>query len=107
MNDQTRDMEGAAAPEPVVSVRGEVTTEVPPEIARLWVTVRAEDRDRRAALEKLSRRNGEFLSLVSSYGDAVERAETGQVEPVHDDPAGRPGSLRRCRAGRGRQGPWE
>ncbi|HLI36770.1 MAG TPA: SIMPL domain-containing protein [Streptosporangiaceae bacterium] len=84
MAEHARVPEGPGAPAPVVSVRGEATVEAPPEIARMWVTVAAEDRDRRAALEKLSRRNAEVLSLVKSCGDAVERAETGglSVYPV-------------------------
>jgi hypothetical protein len=61
---------------PVVSVRGDATLDVPPEIARLQVAVVADARDRRAALESLSGRNDEALALVKSYGEAIERVET-------------------------------
>lgn len=66
----------AAARAPVVSVRGDATLEVPPEIARLQVAVAAEAGDRRKALETLSKRNDDVLALVKSYGDAIERVET-------------------------------
>lgn len=67
---------GATQQAPVVSVRGDAALEVPPEIARLQVSVAAEAGDRRAALETLSRRNDDVLALVKSYGDAIERVET-------------------------------
>jgi uncharacterized protein YggE len=62
---------------PRIAVRGEARLEVDPEIARIGVTVSARGRDRRAALEDLTRRNAAVLDLVKSYGDAVERLETG------------------------------
>jgi hypothetical protein len=71
-----RDHDAATEHAPVVSVRGDATLEVQPEIARLQVSVTAEARDRRAALETLSRRNDDVLALVKSYGDAIERVET-------------------------------
>ena len=61
---------------PVVSVRGDATLEVPPEIARLQVAVVAEAGDRRKALETLSKRNDDVLALVKAHGDAIERVET-------------------------------
>lgn len=71
------DEDGAAAQRaPVVSVRGDATLEVPPEIVRLRVSVTAEAGDRGAALQNLSRRNDGMLALVKSYGDAIERVET-------------------------------
>lgn len=66
----------AAARAPVVSVRGDATLEVPPEIARLQVAVTAEAADRHKALETLSKRNDDVLALVKSHGDAIERVET-------------------------------
>ena len=71
--DQGDDSPGRA---PVVSVRGDATLEVPPEIARLQVAVTAEAGDRRKALETLSKRNDDVLALVKSHGDAIERLET-------------------------------
>ncbi|MBW8483820.1 SIMPL domain-containing protein [Actinomadura parmotrematis] len=62
---------------PVISVRGEAVLEVEPEIAHVTVRVQAQDADRRAALDALAARNGRALELVRSYGEAVERAETG------------------------------
>lgn len=62
---------------PRVAVRGESTLEVDPEIARIGITVSARGTDRRAALEDLTRRNNAVLDLVKSYGDPVEKLETG------------------------------
>ncbi|MGC0332650.1 uncharacterized protein YggE [Streptomyces sp. SAI-170] len=62
---------------PRIAVRGEAHLEVDPEIARLGITVTARGRDRRSALDDLTRRNTATLDLVKSYGDAVERLETG------------------------------
>ncbi|MFF7488043.1 SIMPL domain-containing protein [Streptomyces luteogriseus] len=62
---------------PRIAVRGEARLEVDPEIARIGITVAARGRDRRSALDDLTRRNAALLDLVKSYGDAVERLETG------------------------------
>ncbi|WP_329389004.1 SIMPL domain-containing protein [Streptomyces sp. NBC_01716] len=62
---------------PRVAVRGEARLEFDPEIARIGVTVSARGTDRRTALEDLTRRNNEVLALIKSYGDAVEKLETG------------------------------
>ncbi|PPS74931.1 MULTISPECIES: SIMPL domain-containing protein [Streptomyces] len=62
---------------PRIAVRGEARLEVDPEIARIGITVAARGRDRRSALDDLTRRNAGLLDLVKSYGDAVERLETG------------------------------
>ncbi|MET9389234.1 SIMPL domain-containing protein [Streptomyces sp. NPDC006624] len=62
---------------PRIAVRGEARLEVDPEIARIGITVTARGRDRRSALDDLTRRNAGVLDLVKSYGDAVERLETG------------------------------
>ncbi|GEC04120.1 hypothetical protein SSP24_17750 [Streptomyces spinoverrucosus] len=62
---------------PRIAVRGEAHLEVDPEIARIGITVTARGRDRRSALDDLTRRNATALDLVKSYGDAVERLETG------------------------------
>ncbi|MEU8570093.1 SIMPL domain-containing protein [Streptomyces pathocidini] len=62
---------------PRVAVRGEARLEVDPEIATLAVTVNARGTDRRAALDDLTRRNTAVLDLVKSYGEAVEKLETG------------------------------
>ncbi|MDF3141527.1 MULTISPECIES: SIMPL domain-containing protein [unclassified Streptomyces] len=62
---------------PRIAVRGEARLEVDPEIARIGVTVASRGKDRRAALDDLTRRNTTVLDLVKTYGDAVERLETG------------------------------
>ncbi|WP_030197970.1 SIMPL domain-containing protein [Streptomyces sp. NRRL S-87] len=62
---------------PRVAVRGEATLEVDPEIARIGITVSARGTDRRTALDDLTRRNATVLDLIKSYGDAVEKLETG------------------------------
>jgi uncharacterized protein YggE len=62
---------------PRIAVRGEARLEVDPEIARLGITVASRGKDRRAALDDLTRRNATALDLIKSYGEAVERLETG------------------------------
>ncbi|UYQ61548.1 SIMPL domain-containing protein [Streptomyces peucetius] len=67
-----------ATPEqPRVAVRGEARIEFDPEIARIGITISARGKDRRTALEDLTRRNSAALDLVKSYGQAVEKLETG------------------------------
>ncbi|WP_407564265.1 SIMPL domain-containing protein [Streptomyces sp. 184] len=67
------------ADEPRLAVRGEARLEVDPEIARIAVTVGVRGTDRRGALEDLTRRNAEARELIRSYGDAVEKLETGSL----------------------------
>jgi uncharacterized protein YggE len=62
---------------PRVAVRGEARLEFDPEIARIGVQVSARGKDRRTALEDLTRRNNAVLELIKSYGDAVEKLATG------------------------------
>src|ERR1041385_351470 len=64
---------------PRIAVRGEAHLEVDPEIARIGITVSARGTDRRSALDDLTRRNTTVLNLVKSYGEAVERLETGAL----------------------------
>ncbi|MEV7285821.1 SIMPL domain-containing protein [Streptomyces sp. NPDC093252] len=64
---------------PRIAVRGEAHLDVDPEIARIGITVTARGRDRRTALDDLTHRNTTVLDLVKSYGDAVERLETGAL----------------------------
>jgi uncharacterized protein YggE len=61
---------------PLLSVRGDATLEVPPEIVELTITVTARDPKRERALELLARRNDECLAALRAYGDGVERVET-------------------------------
>jgi uncharacterized protein len=69
---------------PLLSVRGEVTLEVPPEIVELMITLGVRDSKRERALELLSKRSEQCLTLLRSYGDAVEKIETGGVA-VHPE----------------------
>lgn len=62
---------------PRVAVRGEARLEFDPEIARIGIAVSARGTDRRSALEDLTRRNSTVLDLIKSYGDSVEKLETG------------------------------
>ncbi|MFJ6292734.1 SIMPL domain-containing protein [Streptomyces griseoviridis] len=62
---------------PRLTVRGEAHLEVDPEIARITITVTARGKDRRHTLDDLTHRNTTTLDLVKSYGDAIERLETG------------------------------
>ncbi|MER6977549.1 SIMPL domain-containing protein [Streptomyces carpinensis] len=62
---------------PRIAARGEAHLEVDPEIARIGITVTARGKDRRSALDDLTRRNAGVLDLVKSYGQAVEDLETG------------------------------
>ena len=64
---------------PMISVRGEAVLEAEPEIARLTVHVQSQESDRRTALDRLTDRNQRCLDLVKSYGEAVEKVETGGV----------------------------
>ncbi|MFI2186532.1 SIMPL domain-containing protein [Streptomyces sioyaensis] len=62
---------------PRLAVRGEARLEADPEIARIAVTVSARGTDRSAALTDLTRRNEQALTLLKTYGDALEKLETG------------------------------
>jgi uncharacterized protein len=75
----------------VISVRGEARLEVEPEIALLGVTVMAQDKDRRRALELLAGRTRAVADLIKGYGEAVEKLESGpaRVHPAVKDGKGR------------------
>ena len=74
-------------PEPVISVRGEATMEVEPEIAVVWVAVQARDASRQRAVELLAKRTGDVSSTIKGFGDAVEKLESQpvNVQPVFKD----------------------
>ncbi|WP_405560480.1 SIMPL domain-containing protein [Streptomyces sp. NBC_01180] len=71
---------------PRVAVRGEASLEVEPETATLTVTTSARGKDRRAALQDLTRRNAAILELARGYGEAVEKLESGALS-VSPEPA--------------------
>ncbi|MEU8624148.1 SIMPL domain-containing protein [Streptomyces sp. NPDC048669] len=62
---------------PRLAVRGEARLEIEPETASVGITVSARGKDRRAALDDLTRRNTTVLELARTYGQAVEKLETG------------------------------
>ncbi|MFI1187979.1 SIMPL domain-containing protein [Streptomyces californicus] len=64
---------------PRVTVRGEAHLEVDPEIARITITLTARGTDRRTTLDGLTHRNTTTLDLIKTYGDAVEKLETGTL----------------------------
>jgi hypothetical protein len=73
--------------QPVISVRGEASLEVEPEIAVVGVTVQARDRDREKVLRRLADRNRQVTDLIKGYGEAVEKLESGSahVQPELKD----------------------
>ncbi|MGW6566180.1 SIMPL domain-containing protein [Streptomyces sp. NPDC054975] len=85
---------------PQVAVRGEARLEVEPEVARIAVTVSARGTDRTATLTDLTRRNTLTVDLIKTYGDAVEKLETGAFS-ITPEP-GRHGRGERVRAYHGR-----
>jgi len=74
-------------PEPVISVRGEASLEVEPEIAIVWVSVQARDASRQRAVELLARRSGAVSSTIKGFGEAIEKLESQpvNVQPVFKD----------------------
>jgi uncharacterized protein YggE len=64
---------------PTVVVRGSWTTEVPPELARVGVSVGARSGDRAQALRDLTRRLDEIRAALGGYGEAVETVDTGAL----------------------------
>jgi uncharacterized protein YggE len=74
-------------PEPVISVRGEASLEVEPEVAVVWVAVQARDADRHRAVERLARRTGQVGDMIKGFGEAVEKLESQPVivQPVFKD----------------------
>jgi hypothetical protein len=63
--------------QPVISVRGEASLKVEPDIAIVSVTVQARDRDREKVLRRLADRNQQVTGLIEGYGEAVEKLESG------------------------------
>jgi uncharacterized protein len=78
-------------PEPVISVRGEASLEVEPEIAVVWVWVQARDTDRHRAVELLAGRTGAVSGTIKGFGEAVEKLESQpvNVQPVFKEGRGR------------------
>ncbi|MCQ4081463.1 SIMPL domain-containing protein [Streptomyces sp. RB6PN25] len=64
---------------PHIAVRGEARIEVPPELARIAVTVTARGSNRRATLDDLTRRNTAALDLIKSHEHAIDKLHTGAL----------------------------
>lgn len=82
--------------EPVISVRGEATLEVEPEIAVVWVAVLARDADRHRAVELLTQRSGRVSDMIKGFGEAIEKLES---QPVNVQPVFKDGRIREKVAG--------
>jgi uncharacterized protein len=76
--------------EPVISVRGEATLEVDPEVAVVWVSVMARDKDRHRAVDLLATRNGVVTGVIKQFGEAVEKLESGRVSVRPEFSGGKP-----------------
>ncbi len=70
--------------QPVISVRGEASLEVEPELAFVNVTIQARDRDRHTVLSRLASRNQHVTALIKGYGEAVEKLESGPASVYPD-----------------------
>jgi uncharacterized protein YggE len=77
--------------EPIISVRGQATLEVEPEIAVVWVVVMARDADRRKAVDLLAGRSGRVGDMIKGYGEAIEKLES---QPVNVQPVFKDGRIR-------------
>jgi uncharacterized protein len=73
--------------QPLISVKGEATLEVEPEIAVVSVTVMARDKDRHTAMKRLAARNDQVLALIKTFGEAVEKVESrpASIRPEFKD----------------------
>ena len=76
--------------EPVISVRGEAVLEVDPEIAVVWVSVMARDKDRRRAVEALADRIKRVTAQIKGFGEAIEKLESGRVSVRPEFASGKP-----------------
>jgi uncharacterized protein len=76
--------------EPVISVRGEAFLEVEPEIAVVWVSVMARDKDRRRAVDLLAERTTRITAQIKGYGEAVEKLDSGRVNVRPEFKEGKP-----------------
>ena len=76
--------------EPVISVRGEAVLEVDPEIAVVWVSVMARDKDRRRAVEALADRTNRVTAQIKGFGGAIEKLDSGRVSVRPEFASGKP-----------------
>jgi uncharacterized protein YggE len=73
-----------------VSVRGEANVEVDPEIAVVFVSVTAREKDREQAVRRLEQRRLTLQHIFDTYADAIERIEGDAVEVHPDFKSGKP-----------------
>jgi uncharacterized protein len=64
---------------PMIAVRGEATLEVDAEVAEFGVTVAVRDRDRAAALHRVTERVAAVRAVLDRFPDAIERHETSRI----------------------------
>jgi uncharacterized protein len=64
---------------PIVSVRGEATILVEPELADLAISIEARAPDQQAALDLLQRRARQVAELLSRFRAGIERSETSRL----------------------------
>ncbi|MFD7131447.1 SIMPL domain-containing protein [Streptomyces sp. NPDC059894] len=64
---------------PLLTVHGETTLDVEPDIARIGITLTARGRDRRTTLDDLTHRNTTALDLIKSYGTAIDTLSTSAL----------------------------
>ena len=76
--------------EPLITVRGEATDEVEPELAQLSVTVTARDRDRDRVLRDLDERARAVDAVLGLHAAAVERIDTEAVRLSPQFASGKP-----------------
>ena len=67
------------SPAATIAVRGSFTTEVPPELAHVRVSVGARGGDRAQTLRDLTRRVEEVRAALAGYGEAVEAVDGGPL----------------------------
>jgi uncharacterized protein len=78
---------------PTLAVRGEAVLEVPPEVARIDVSVAAGDRDQTTTLRLLSERAAAVDKVLASFPEIIEKTETSgaRVSPQLTGRTSRPG----------------
>jgi uncharacterized protein len=67
------------SPVATIAVPGSWTAEVPPELARVRISVGARGADRAQTLRDLTRRVEEVRAAVAGYGEAVESVDAGPL----------------------------
>lgn len=64
---------------PTLAVRGEAVLEVPPEVARIDVSVAAGEKDEATTVRLLSERAAAVDKILASFPDAIEKTDTSGV----------------------------